>query len=669
MRSDNSYSWDDYGNDIIKASMPWVAFAALAFGIFILAVVIKCISCMCCKNRVKHRGDFIRNLCVFLSFLVTFLGLTCCAFIIHFSDSFYQGYQQVQCSAGRIPYVLGKGNLNFKWMGLDSASDNITYMRDFIKNNYTECTNQLWENTDWILNMPANFYTLTFDYYNDYRTLQVPNPNFNNNTDIMLSYISNLGPPGFASTNIGLISEEYNNTFEEVTFIFVALKVGTLAIEQETGSVLIGLNEAQKDVKTFKDGNNDVKDQIDNWIVDNKDNAMQGWRAFTMGIILWGWFICIGVLLTVSAQALNKPNMASGLCFFWIFAGIFSLIGFVACIFLISIGIVSEDSCGLLEELFTEKGLKEYTEVIPSDISDYMNACLNENGNIDKYFNLNETLSAFNATYKYYNELLTLPINEEMKNFTSITENQEMINSLLTFINIEAPDVSIQDTSSYNLNELNKYTNNYTEESYQVNCTGSSSDLWVFISSNCGSYKYINSNITNENFGKMSCLVIFEWSESSVDSRYNGSLTCPKENFLDNLIKTQQALLNFGKGVASVFTKLNSSFPQFQDSVNEYVNNLIPLNNNTINYFNDDNQLGPFYKMIYGPDGILNALNCSFAHPYSRTIHKAVCTNSVQSMYQIFVYIFILSFLMLALEIINLYLSKALMRRDESIVN
>ena len=110
MKNDNSYSWTSYSNQIINAVMPWIAFACLAFVILVLAIVIRCLKSMCCKQKIKERGDLIKNVCISISFIITLLSLTCCALIIYYSDTAYQSYQQLQCSSGRIPYALLKGS-------------------------------------------------------------------------------------------------------------------------------------------------------------------------------------------------------------------------------------------------------------------------------------------------------------------------------------------------------------------------------------------------------------------------------------------------------------------------------------------------------------------------------------------------------------------------------
>lgn len=669
MKDGNSYSWGDYANDIIQASMPWIAFAGLALLAFIIVIVAQCVTSICCKNKIKKRGELFRNICTLSSFVLTFLALGCCAYVLHYSDAFYESFQQTQCSAGRIPYVIENGNLGYKWMGLEAIYENTTYIRDFLKSDYANYTNSLWQNTDWITLLPLNFYFLITQYYANYTLIQVPSPNFNSSSSISLNYIYNLGPPSSSSTQTGLIFEEYKDTFGEVLIIIYALKNLTLEAEKETGTIILGLNEAEKDIKQFRKGNNEVMGHIDDWIINNQDTVRDSWKGFTMVIVIWGWLIGIGAILTIASQALDTPRLAKGLCAFWIFTGLFSIIGFVLCIALLSAGIVTVDTCGLLDELFTKEGLEEYSDIIPDEIVDYLNACLNENGNIDKYFSLNQTLSIFSQTEQYYLDLQNLTISSSMSNFTSITENQQNINSLLNYIDIEASDVSKQDTSSYNLNELNKYANNYTENTYQTDCTKYTSDLWVFNTINCAGYPYINSTITDENLGKKCCLVIFEWTEKSVKSRYSPYLSCANENILDNLINTQTALLNFGNSVNTVFKELNQSLPLIQENINILVNNLIPLNEKINLYFTDPNQLGEFYSMIYGPSGFLNGLNCSFAYHYSRTLRSTVCDNTLESMYQIYVYIFVLSFLLLIMEFMSFYLGKTLPLSDESITN
>ena len=239
----------------------------------------------------------------------------------------------------------------------------------------------------------------------------------------------------------------------------------------DTSQITNLLKESDDNLKTFISGNKKVNGNIDDWVINNQDTVRDSWRGFSLGVVLWGWFICIGALITISAQALEKPNLAKGLCCFWLFAGIVSLLGFILAVATLAVGLVTDNSCGLLKDILKPGGIDKYNVIIPSDIEQYMNECLYKNGDISLTINLIEPLSYVTNLTNYEAELQKYNINPSLGSFQSISYNEINILNSTSYSNIASSDTNPQDTPDNSLVEFNKFTNSLATDSYQTTCT------------------------------------------------------------------------------------------------------------------------------------------------------------------------------------------------------
>lgn len=671
MKTSSSYSWSDYAESLLDAVIPWIAFACLALLIFILAIIIRFIKAVCCKSKVKLRSDMIKNICVGFFFIVTFLSMGCCAYIIHYADSTYQSYMQLQCTSGRIPYGLLNGNLKENWLGLSRAHDDLNRLVDIIETNYTILTQVLWDDTNWLETAPNDFSNALNRYFNNYSDSKVASPNPLGSSNVELSYINNLGGPNKINTYTYAINTEYNTRIYSSYLVFSEFKAADIYSTTQIDTVIDGINSAQKSLDQFIKGNKEVNDNIESWIVDNRKDAKDGWRIFSLVHVLIGWFICVGTLVTISAQALNKPKLANGLCCYWVFAGLFSVFGFILCTALLSFGIVSNDSCGLIGSLMTPDGLKDYTVIVPDYIYEYMNICLNGDGDIDAVLGLNETFEDYAQLLKAEDYIYTqLGINSELEDFESISTNWEQIQDLWTYKDIVSGDD--QDTPEYNLNEFNKFSDSSADGSYQSTCTTKTLDQWVFNSTQC-SRKIVSPLDPLNQQGLSSCLIIPQWSTASLSSRYQNYLKCTYNNSLggvyENILAYQSALSLFQASVNTLAGKLTGGLQQVNNTIVVSAQNLISQRNSIHSYYYSPDQLGEIYELVYGDEGLIGTLNCKFIRNYAKTLKKSVCDNCRESIYGVFIFVFVLSFLMILLEFSGLYLSRALLKPDESVLS
>ena len=668
MKQSSSYSWTDYGDDLVKAVMPWIVFAALALIVFILAIVIRFLKAICCKSAVKVRGERTLNTCVGISVIITFLSMGCCGYIIHYSDGFYQSYMQLQCTAGRIPYALLEGNLDYQWIGLATAKEDLDYIIDVLNEKYDSLTRALWDDTEWLQSDQSDFQSALDLYYSNFSSSKVSSPDPYEQDDVRLDYIEDLGDQYTQGTWTFKINQEYTSTITPIDTYIYGFKQVDLASIGQIGNVVDEINSADDSIQKFIDGNKEVNDNIKTWIRDNHTTAKQGWRGFTLAFVLIAWFICIGILITVSSKALNKPKLAHGLCCYWMCTGFISVLGFVLSIGFLSIGIVSNDSCGLIDSLLDPSGLKKYDVVVPDYIYDYMNVCLNEGGDLDAFLGLNETFQGYAELIDQeefiYNDL---GISYSLANFQSIKDNSAEINKLKGYKDIV--DESDNLTPEFNLAELNKFTDASNQDNYLGNCSELMYDQWVFLVSGCGTKEIISPGNPQNRIGQSSCLVISSWNTGNLNSRYSSFLTCTFSNslgnYLTNIEAYQQSLKNFQTSVDGLAARLTAGLNEVNDTISQAVNHLVEQRTSIHDYFFNSDQLGQVYVKVFGDEGLLKMLNCKFVRNYMKTLKKSFCDNARESIYQVFIFIFVLSFFLVMLEFVNLYLSRALLKPEE----
>ena len=441
---------------------------------------------MCCKEKIKNRGDTVKNVFVAISFLVTLLAIGCCALIIYYSDAGYQSYQQLQCSAGRIPYDLLAGNQADEWMGLEPAQASVQSINTFMNSDYARITDQLWTGQEWLGTANKDFGSALDKYLSDFEGATVNSPNPESASPIDTSFAANMGPINDVTSFAGSIEADYQIGIEPILLLMQEIFLGSEYGVKNIGEITSQLTSASENLGTFISGNTKVNSNINSWIVDNQSSVKDYWRGFSLGVVLWGWFICVGALITVSAQALNKPSLARGLCCFWIATGVFALIGFALSAAILAAGIVTDNSCGLLDDLFTETGLAKYNIIIPEDIVPYMNVCLNGNGDLQEVLNIATALYYVSNLTGYETSLQGYTITPALANLKSFQYNQANITASMDYADIPASGTAIEDTPDYNLNMLNSLTDNYTTDNFQNTCTTNfASDLWVLAISQC----------------------------------------------------------------------------------------------------------------------------------------------------------------------------------------
>ena len=548
---------------------------------------------------------------------------------------------------------------------MNDLSTDFQNIAEVLRDNYNKSTINLWKNDEW--HNSTNFTSTINAYYNNYTGSNVTCPNPSGPQHIPVMYCSNLGPLDNSTSYAGSIYLEYTNKIIPIINTMLSMSQVTLNYTNSTNSSSEIMNNSLTSMLTFTNGTEQIKTNIDNWVVDNQPQLKSSWRSFTFGIVVWGWFICIGVLITVYSQAMSKPALAHGLCCFWLFTGLIAVTGFLASAGSLGIGLVTENACGLLDDLFTKDGIAIYDIIIPSRVVPYVDTCLNEGGDLATYLNLTESFAFFNQLKGFNSTLAGYKLSPSTGNFKSIAVNAGILSSPINYFNVPDPSVLPQNTPKFNLDYLNSLTNNNTVNTAQSNCTQNfTQDLWVFSIDSCGEYPYLSSDVPTSGRGSKSCLIIKEWSQDATNVRYASYFSCSyPADYLSAIDTNEIALNSYQLSVDQLYGNMSIGLSEINSTINNMTNFLIAQNALISNYYSSPDQLLYLMNSAFGNNPAVNGLNCSYVHSYSLTLKQAMCTNSLENIYQVFVFIFVLSFFMLVLELINLYLSRALLKGEE----
>ena len=664
MTNYNSYSWSDYEYDIVHAALPWIAFAILAFVILIIAIVIRFLRCMCCKQQIKEKGRCIKLTCVVIAFIITLLSLLACSFIIYYSDQTFQSIQQVQCVGGKFPYVLKHGDQEKGWGGMDQIHESTSNITTALTSNYNQSTTQLWAGTNWLKD--ETFLKPIQDYFENYQDETVTSPYPYAKHVTLTNYTENVGPLNETSTWTGMILAEYSKKVAPIVYEMLKIKNITQYINLHLKDTISFSQDVDEKVEGYYNGTNEVHDNIEHWIINYMPQIIESWRGFTFWVVVWGWFICIGVLITVYSQAMSKYYLAHGLCCFWLFTGMVAVIGFLASAGTLAVGLVTRDSCGLIDHLFTNDGIDKYDIIIPKELAPLTKECIIGEGNMIPVLNLTTFLSAFQNISQSYSILSSSSISPSLGLFNSIQLNIKQLLPPINYSSVHASSVFQVDQANYNLNELNKFTNNLTTNNWQYSCTEEFSDLWVFYKDQCGTYTYIEPG--DGKIGGKFCLVVNEWPLGQVQKRYQ-DLDCSEStslgDYTESIFLSVDGLKDFVDSVDKLFGKMLQDMENINKTLEGLVGNLVLQYQKIGVYLQSSDQILYLMESTVGKKGLSNSLQCKIISNYKSEIEKSMCDNSLENAYQVFVFVFLLSFLMLLMELVNLYLSRALLKGIE----
>mmetsp|Transcript_22092 Transcript_22092/g.21797 ORF Transcript_22092/g.21797 Transcript_22092/m.21797 type:complete len:167 (-) Transcript_22092:1259-1759(-) len=156
-----------------------------------------------------------------------------------------------------MPHSLLNGYEDSNWIGLNRAVINTGNIILNLEEQYSNATNQLWNNQAWTtLSLGTAPVTTTLNsYYTTYSNIQVANPNPQySGTTIATDYTSNLGPPTTTYSYTGVITLQINQKISPLISIYDDLHdTTTLEVTNAPGNVN-ELKLALEKLTAFKNG-------------------------------------------------------------------------------------------------------------------------------------------------------------------------------------------------------------------------------------------------------------------------------------------------------------------------------------------------------------------------------------------------------------------------------
>lgn len=175
-------------------------------------------------------------------------------------------------------------------------------------------------------------------------------------------------------------------------------------------------------------------------------------------------------------------------------------------------------------------------------------------------------------------------------------------------------------------------------------------------------YTYKDSTDPSNDVGKPSCLVLGEWENTDITTRYQ-NLQCstvnPYTTVTNTILKYHTQFLAYQSDVNQLFANITGEL-QILNSKFVDIGNKTAIQAEKVKiYFDDD--LGAFLQTLFNSQtGLVSELNCKFVRRIYDDLHTSVCTNVVPSMLIIFTFSTLLCFCAILLLFANLYLSKRL---------
>mmetsp|Transcript_8436 Transcript_8436/g.16794 ORF Transcript_8436/g.16794 Transcript_8436/m.16794 type:complete len:734 (-) Transcript_8436:2343-4544(-) len=673
MRNSSSYNWEDYAQDTAMIIIPWAICAVVALILWVIPGCISACCACCCKKKVAKAPSFMTKIILFLVAGALLMGALVCASIdVAYLDDAYEGYNQAQCAAYRMPYEITYGTeyKDSTWIGLIESIDLIDEVIDLLETDYVSATDDTFDDTDWLDDQPDEVNDQIEDYYEEYTGEEVDTPDPNDAGDkIATYYTSILGPPSLAATYTGTMAYEVDYKLGSLIEVMKEIKDTSTTSVDNMKDIIEVLKTSKSSLKEFKDGMDEVHSNLKKWLIDNRDSVEYGWKGISLSLLLMIVMIQTTLLVLLAVVFLRLRSLSGTFYWSWCGAGFTAVIGFLLSAILVGFCVVLYDYCDFSKDVTTTEGLHEYDHIIPSESADYLNVCFNEDGNLAEYLNIDETLAFANELLDYYKQFETYDANiGYLTNLTSLAYNEAKIQSTLNFVAVspsDAPDDSLSD--------LNSWSDYSVSGSYQKEeCSGTAFtyDNWVTSSSNCKSgYTYTDSSDPIANRGSKACLQINEWDQSQVSQRYDGYFTCQS---LSSQFKTvagtieayQEQYADYMNSVTATFTVIQVSFTELSVNIQTLATQSADLAYSIENYYVKINTT--LTSITDELSGLENVLNCSFMKKIKDDLDTGSCKNLMPSSFILTLCLLLASIFLIASSILALVLARKMRAPSES---
>jgi hypothetical protein len=658
MDGDDDYSWDDYARDTALIVVPWAALAVLAMLIWLVPGSIR----RCCKVKsepsVRVKVGLLIATGVMLSGAMVFASVN-----LKFLDDAYEGYQQAQCAAYRVPYdvVYGSSYNKTTWGGLDYCIDLLQEIIVLLDSEYTPASEIAFANTTWLELQPEETYAEIFRYYWVYKNLTVESPDPTQpGSSISTEYTYDLGPPNQLLTYTGSIYEEVRTKLGPLIFLLKEIKETSLTSLYFMGYINNTLSATETALIDLRQDMDKLHNNIVTWLIDHRSQAKATWLFLSFSSLL---IVAMGLTIVMSLAMVVQfrvKKLTASLYSSWYIAGLASIIGLVLMAYMVGISVVMYDYCELGEDVTTTEGLSKYDNLVPSTAVRYLNVCFNGDGNLAKYLHIDEYLVFVNLLLKFYTQLSKLDIDRDyLTDLVSLAYNQDKIASSLAFLNVSASALATQ-----TLAELNSWSDYSVEDSYQkAECKNKTAtfDNWVEQVEYCkAGYQLVNATLPQDLLGEECCLVVDQWDDLQTLTRYS-DLDCRQ---LSSEFRTVAATIaayrgqysNYMASVTSLFSAIELSFTGLAFKIETLANNTASLAESVEEFYVSINQT--LTLISSETDGLENVLNCSFLKQIRDQLKIGACENLMPSTFAFTVGLGLTSLLLLGTSSVSYALAR-----------
>ena len=573
---------------------------------------IRCFFC-CCSLKIKKR---LTNIFFFVA--LGFFTFGVIFSIVGISKIFilFQTFDDGSCSIFKIitESVNGQETANKpRWDGIDGVNQILIDLGNAViesMDNYKAAFKEAKENMDqkkelWITDVLDYSYNQVNSKKLTLNTFKIENGVEVTYSNIIPEYIKNYGPYTQSKTFLNNLNTEYNTLTNSIYTILD--NAYNLVDTSLTENVVNKLNEATEEISTLGENFDKLSEDIAEPWMKNQDKIKDFISGLSKAISVIVLFNCVEIIFNLVMIKFCK-NCKSLECIFklvfYVFYSLlflFTILVFVVFGFIGIIGIIAKDCASVAHFIFSESNLKseEPRVVKKGKSSNYLNTCVNGNGDLKEAFNFDSSMSDLDDLYH-----LGDTINEYSETIASQTTPVtitafQLLDYGNKYLNFKYYDSSGVDQNVYRIvDEMNKYTK-HDSNTYQDQSTNYYNEMWSTVSLSTEGYRYYNTiNNMQTSYNSKYLLNIYDsWTSENLQSRYANSVNLKSTKGYDT--------------VASGTSNLYSVLLELKSKNNEIYNSVSSVNSNIKTKYSEIISLivTSLSKAVDAIQPLINALN------------------------------------------------------------
>ena len=495
----------------------------------------KCCCCFCCCGVVDKLWKTIFFFVSGGAFVLTFIMAT---YSLAATNNVFKSLDSTSCSLFKVvtETVNGESKTTLpKWAGIDNVKIILATLSSTISNAQSSWKNDFEEAQD---------------------EMNTANTNFE--TDVTKSKNEIYGD---ASSGINLIGPKGGNTFTKVipkyadTYDLVLQNVKT-EYTTLTDGIFQSLNEAAEYINDAFDGNelseqlgeasenivtlqenfNTISEKVADPWMDNQNSIVNNGKKYAKIVFSIIMVLSLGMTGIYIINYIDKCSAIQCLLkivtiVVWNLLYLFSILSYIVSGLIGVIGIIGRDSSSLAYYLISEDNLNnEKPRLFEAGESiDFLNICVNGNGNLKEKLNLGNTMDQLNKLYA-----LSDTLNNHIAAISDYKSSQVLKNTFPSstfnydtrFLDCEYYECDNTNRKYYFnewFDELNKYTSKINGN-YQLTTSGNTvyDDHWG-ITDTYNGYIYFGTHSSDQaDPTKKNLLNLYDgWTSSEVSSRYS----------------------------------------------------------------------------------------------------------------------------------------------------